>query len=38
LINAVKLLEPVKEACPAVSYADIYQMASARAISWQEAL
>jgi L-ascorbate peroxidase len=32
LINAVKLLEPVKEACPAVSYADIYQMASARAI------
>lgn len=32
LINAVKLLEPVKEAFPAVSYADIYQMASARAI------
>jgi L-ascorbate peroxidase len=32
LINAVKLLEPVKEAFPDVSYADIYQMASARAI------
>lgn len=32
LINAVKLLEPVKEAFPSVSYADIYQMASARAI------
>jgi len=32
LINAVKLLEPVKEAFPEVSYADIYQMASARAI------
>lgn len=32
LINAIKLLEPVKEACPDVSYADIFQMASARAI------
>uniref|UniRef100_A0A7S2N0M0 Plant heme peroxidase family profile domain-containing protein n=1 Tax=Helicotheca tamesis TaxID=374047 RepID=A0A7S2N0M0_9STRA len=32
LINAVKLLEPVKEAHPSVSYADIYQMSSARAI------
>ncbi|CAB9512563.1 ascorbate peroxidase 6, chloroplastic/mitochondrial [Seminavis robusta] len=32
LSGAVKLLEPVKEAFPAVSYADIYQMASARAI------
>ncbi|GAX16878.1 L-ascorbate peroxidase [Fistulifera solaris] len=33
LINAVKLLEPVKEACPTVSYADIFQMSSARAIA-----
>lgn len=32
LINAIKLLEPVKEAFPAVSYADIFQMASCRAI------
>jgi len=32
LCNAVELLEPVKKAFPAVSYADIYQMASARAI------
>jgi L-ascorbate peroxidase len=32
LVNAVKLLEPVHEAFPKVSYADIYQMASARAI------
>ena len=32
LINAVRLLEPVKAANPTVSYADIYQMASARAI------
>ena len=32
LSGAVALLEPVKEAFPAVSYADIYQMASARAI------
>ena len=32
LSNAVKLLEPIKQAFPAVSYADIYQMASARAI------
>jgi L-ascorbate peroxidase len=32
LAGAVKLLEPVKEAVPSVSYADIYQMASARAI------
>jgi len=32
LANALKLLEPVKEAYPAISYADIFQMASARAI------
>ena len=32
LAGAVKLLEPVKEKFPAVSYADIFQMASARAI------
>lgn len=32
LINAIKLLEPVKEAFPAISYADIFQMGSARAI------
>ena len=32
LAGAVKLLEPVKEAFPEVSYADIFQMASARAI------
>lgn len=32
LAGAVKLLEPVKEACPDVSYADIFQMASARGI------
>ncbi|KAL7504894.1 hypothetical protein ACHAXN_002429 [Cyclotella atomus] len=32
LANAVKLLEPVKEKYPDVSYADIFQMASARAI------
>eukprot|EP00579_Thalassiosira_antarctica_P005061 CAMPEP_0201881976 /NCGR_PEP_ID=MMETSP0902-20130614/12727_1 /ASSEMBLY_ACC=CAM_ASM_000551 /TAXON_ID=420261 /ORGANISM="Thalassiosira antarctica, Strain CCMP982" /LENGTH=331 /DNA_ID=CAMNT_0048410313 /DNA_START=27 /DNA_END=1022 /DNA_ORIENTATION=- len=33
LAGAVKLLEPVKEAFPDVSYADIYQMASARGIA-----
>ena len=33
LSNAVKLLEPVKQACPDVSYADIFQMASARSIA-----
>ena len=33
LANAVQLLEPVKKACPEVSYADIYQMASARSIA-----
>lgn len=33
LSHAVKLLEPVKEAYPGVSYADIYQMASARTIA-----
>jgi len=33
LAGAVKLLEPVKEAYPGVSYADIFQMASARAIA-----
>jgi L-ascorbate peroxidase len=33
LSGAVALLEPVKQACPGVSYADIYQMASARAIA-----
>jgi L-ascorbate peroxidase len=32
LEGAIKLLEPVKEANPEVSYADIYQMASARSI------
>lgn len=32
LRNAIKLLEPVKAAFPALSYADIFQMASARAI------
>lgn len=32
LSGAVTLLEPVKKAFPTVSYADIYQMASARAI------
>jgi L-ascorbate peroxidase len=32
LDGAVKLLEPVKEANPEVSYADIFQMASARSI------
>lgn len=32
LAGAVKLLEPVKEKFPAVSYADIFQMASCRAI------
>lgn len=33
LTNAVKLLEPVKKTCANVSYADIFQMASARAIA-----
>lgn len=33
LAGAVKLLEPVKEKYPDVSYADIFQMASARAIA-----
>lgn len=32
LAGAVKILEPVKEAFPDVSYADIFQMASAQAI------
>lgn len=32
LRNAIKLLEPVKEAFPALSYSDIFQMASCRAI------
>lgn len=32
LSGAVKLLEPIKEKFPAVSYADLMQMASARAI------
>lgn len=32
LAGAIKLLEPVKEAFPGVSYADIFQMASARGI------
>ena len=32
LAGAAKLLEPVKKANPGVSYADIYQMASARSI------
>ncbi|KAI2509505.1 peroxidase [Fragilaria crotonensis] len=33
LSGALKLLEPVKEAYPEVSYADIFQMASARSIA-----
>jgi L-ascorbate peroxidase len=33
LAGAIKLLEPVKEAYPGVSYADIFQMASARGIA-----
>ena len=33
LAGAVRLLEPVKESHPGVSYADIFQMASARAIA-----
>jgi L-ascorbate peroxidase len=33
LAGAVRLLEPVKESFPGVSYADIFQMASARAIA-----
>eukprot|EP00578_Thalassiosira_sp_NH16_P000393 CAMPEP_0181141078 /NCGR_PEP_ID=MMETSP1071-20121207/35636_1 /TAXON_ID=35127 /ORGANISM="Thalassiosira sp., Strain NH16" /LENGTH=334 /DNA_ID=CAMNT_0023228053 /DNA_START=90 /DNA_END=1094 /DNA_ORIENTATION=+ len=33
LAGAVKILEPVKEAFPDVSYADIFQMASARGIA-----
>lgn len=32
LSNAVALLEPIKQKYPSVSYADLYQMASARAI------
>ncbi len=32
LAGAIKLLEPVKEAYPSLSYADIFQMASCRAI------
>lgn len=32
LVNAVKILEPVHEKFPTVTHADIYQMASARAI------
>ncbi|KAL2610659.1 hypothetical protein R1flu_029232 [Riccia fluitans] len=32
LINAVKLLEPIKEKYPDISYADLYQLASATAI------
>jgi L-ascorbate peroxidase len=32
LNNAIRLLEPVKVAFPNVSYADIFQMASARAV------
>jgi len=34
LINAIKLLETIKEQHPLVSYADLYQMASARAIEY----
>jgi L-ascorbate peroxidase len=36
LAGAVKLLEPVKESFPDVSYADIFQMASARSIALAE--
>lgn len=32
LSNAVNLLEPVKKAFPEMSYADIFQMASARSV------
>jgi L-ascorbate peroxidase len=32
LAGAIALLEPIKEAVPAVSYADLFQLASARAI------
>lgn len=32
LAGAIKLLEPIKTACPSVSYADLFQMASSRAI------
>jgi Peroxidase len=32
LSNAIALLEPIKKAVPAVSYADLFQLASARAI------
>lgn len=33
LSKALSILEPVKKACPTVSYADIFQMASARTIA-----
>lgn len=33
LAGVVTMLEPVKEAFPSISYADIYQMASARAVA-----
>lgn len=33
LSNALAILQPVKDAFPDVSYADIFQMASARAIA-----
>ena len=32
LANAIKLLEPIKEKVPEISYADLFQLASARAI------
>jgi L-ascorbate peroxidase len=32
LAGAIALLEPIKEAVPAISYADLFQLASARAI------
>lgn len=32
LANAIALLEPIKKAVPAISYADLFQLASARSI------
>mgnify|MGYP001109252449 FL=1 len=32
LINALKLVEPIKEKCPELSYADLFQLASTVAI------
>ena len=35
LINVIQLLETIKEQHPRVSYADLYQMASAQAIEFE---